>query len=141
MKTIDTWIQLMGATGILHGSTLSFTRLAGKAAVMRWRNITSDVWEEHDIKLTTTALGTITGMVKGRHFMGAKKRFCLFRCDVSRGELQKVLADYDKSTSRLKKEYTKRIQQRDDFKTLGYIYSDWAVDGFDGKQLTVATYI
>ena len=60
---------------------------------------------------------------------------------VSRGELQKVLADYDKSTSRLKKEYTKRILQRDDFKTLGYIYSDWAVDGFDGKQLTVATYI
>ena len=142
VKTIDTWIQLMGATGILHGSTLSFTRLAGKAAVMRWRNITSDVWEEHDIKLTTTALGTITGMVKGRHFMGAKRQwFCLFRCDVSRGELQKVLADYDKSTSRLKKEYTKRILQRDDFKTLGYIYSDWAVDGFDGKQLTVATYI
>ena len=140
VKTIDTWIQLMGVTGIFHGSTLSFSRLAAKAAIMRWRNITSDVWEEHDIKLTTTALGTITGMVKGRHFMAAKQRFCIF-CDVSRGELQKVLADYDKSTSRLKKEYTKRIQQRDDFKTLGYIYSDWAVDGFDGKQLTVATWV
>ena len=23
----------------------------------------------------------------------------------------------------------------------GYIYSDWAKDGFDGKQLTVTTYI
>ena len=140
VKTFDTWIQLMGVTGIFHGSTLSFSRLAAKAAIMRWRNITSVVWEENDLAITKVALGTITGMVKGRHFMAAKQRFCIF-CDVSRGELQKVLADYDKSTSRLKKEYTKRIQQRDDFKTLGYIYSDWAVDGFDGKQLTVATYI
>ena len=29
---------------------------------MRWRNITSDVWQAHDMAITNVALGTITGM-------------------------------------------------------------------------------
>jgi hypothetical protein len=33
------------------------------------------------------------------------------------------------------------VKKRSDFSSLGYIYSDWAKDGFDGKQLTVTTYI
>ena len=34
-----------------------------------------------------------------------------------------------------------KLKKLPDFSTLGYIYSDWAKDGFDGKQLTVTTYI
>ena len=40
-----------------------------------------------------------------------------------------------------KKAYTAKLKKLPDFPTLGYIYSDWAKDGFDGKQLTVTTYI
>ena len=44
-------------------------------------------------------------------------------------------------SKRLKKAYTAKLKKLPDFSTLGYIYSDWAKDGFDGKQLTVTTYI
>ena len=43
--------------------------------------------------------------------------------------------------STAKKAYTAKLKKLPDFSTLGYIYSDWAKDGFDGKQLTVTTYI
>ena len=54
--------QLPTLTRGAHGSTLSFSRLGAKAAVMRWRNITSDAWQAHDMAITNVALGTITGM-------------------------------------------------------------------------------
>ena len=47
---------------------------------------------------------------------------------------------HTRRTSR-KKAYTAKLKKLPDFSTLGYIYSDWAKDGFDGKQLTVTTYI
>ena len=83
-------------------------------------------------------LGTITGMEKGRHVMACKK---LFAFPICRGKLQKVLDTYNGYSKRLKKAYTAKLKKLPDFSTLGYIYSDWAKDGFDGKQLTVTTYI
>ena len=139
VSTIDTWVQLMGATGVIHGSTLSMTRLMGKSAVMRWRNIDSKEWEENDSSLISGGLGTITGMEKGRHVMACKK--VPFAFPICRGKLQKVLDTYNGYTKRLKKAYTAELKKRSDFSSLGYIYSDWAKDGFDGKQLTVTTYI
>ena len=128
----------MGATGVIHGSTLSMTRLMGKSAVMRWRNIDSQEWEENDSSLISGGLGTITGMEKGRHVMACKK---LFAFPICRGKLQKVLDTYNGYSKRLKKAYTAKLKKLPDFSSLGYIYSDWAKDGFDGKQLTVTTYI
>ena len=107
---------------------------------MRWRNIDSKEWEEEDKGLVQVGLGTITGMVKGRHVMASKKQFP-FVLDICSGKLQQVLAKYNKRTEKYKKAYTAEIKKRDDFSTLGYIYSDFAKDGFDGKQLTVTTYI
>ena len=53
----------------------------------------------------------------------------------------KTKSSYDGYSKRLKKAYTAKLKKLPDFSTLGYIYSDWAKDGFDGKQLTVTTYI
>ena len=72
--------------------------------------------------------------------MASKKQFP-FVLDICSGKLQQVLAKYNKRTKKYKKAYTAEIKKRDDFSTLGYIYSDWAKDGFDGKQLTLTTYI
>ena len=52
-----------------------------------------------------------------------------------------TLDTYDGYSKRLKKAYTAKLKKLPDFSTLGYIYSDWAKFGFDGKQLTVTTYI
>ena len=140
VSTIGTWVQLMGATGVIHGSTLSLTRLLGKSAVMRWRNIDSKEWQKEDESLIKNGLATIVGMVKGRHVMASKKQFP-FVFDICSGKLQKVLNTYNERTKKYKKAYTAQLKNRPDFTTLGYIYSDWAKDGFDGKQLTVTTYI
>ena len=78
-------------------------------------------------------------MEKGRHVMACKK--VPFAFPICRGKLQKVLDTYNGYTKRLKKAYTAELKKRSDFSSLGYIYSDWAKDGFDGKQLTVTTYI
>ena len=73
--------------------------------------------------------------------MASKKKFFRFVFDICSGKLQKVLNKYNERTKKYKKAYTAEIKKRPDFSTLGYIYSDWAKDGFDGKQLTVTTYI
>ena len=130
----------MGATGVVHGSALSLMRLLGKSVVMRWRNIDSKEWQKEDESLIKNGLATIVGMVKGRHVMASKKQFP-FVFDICSGKLQKVLDTYNGYTKRLKKAYTAELKKRSDFSSLGYIYSDWAKDGFDGKQLTVTTYI
>ena len=94
---------------------------------------------EQDSSLISGGLGTITGMEKGRHVMACKK--VPFAFPICRGKLQKVLDTYNGYSKRLKKAYTAKLKKLPDFSTLGYIYSDWAKDGFDGKQLTVTTYI
>ena len=107
---------------------------------MRWRNIDSKEWQKEDESLIKNELATIVGMVKGRHVMASKKQFP-FVFDICSGKLQKVLNTYNERTKKYKKAYTAQLKNRPDFTTLGYIYSDWAKDGFDGKQLTVTTYI
>lgn len=57
-------------------------------------------------------------------------------------ELQAVLDKYDGMTSELKEAYKSKIMQdTKEFQDYGWILSDYAPDGFDGKQLTIATYI
>ena len=41
IDTVDSWIQLMSVTGMVHGATLSYTRFIGIADVARWRNACS----------------------------------------------------------------------------------------------------
>merc|ERR1712008_237499 len=57
------------------------------------------------------------------------------------GSLQKVLRDYDRQADKLKEVYEKKIQERPDFNDVGFILTDYCTDFYDGKQLTIATYI
>ena len=40
INTIEDWIELMSVTGVVHGSTLSYTRFLGRAEIARW----NDFW-------------------------------------------------------------------------------------------------
>ena len=42
---------------------------------------------------------------------------------------------------KLKEVYQKKIQERPDFNDVGFILTDYCTDFYDGKQLTIATYI
>jgi hypothetical protein len=150
--SLKSWIEIMSVTGIFHGSTLSYTRLFVKADVIAWRKPKADRFDAGDDQLVRTALGTIVGMQSGRYVMGSKlygfierrlapilNRFGYSKFDPA---LAKALDAYDAKSSELKAAYEASIC-RDEvtLRDYGFILSDFCTDTFDGKQLTIATYI
>lgn len=124
----------MSITGITHGSTLSYSRTFASADVLRWREIQDDIWDSADLNLLSTGLATIAGMSEGRHVM--------MSMDSYHPKLQTVLNTYDTEARALKDAYkTKIMEDSAVFNDYGWILSDFCPDGFDGKQLTIATYI
>ena len=128
----------MAVTGIVHGSTLSYTRLFADVDFLRWRNIQSSTWEAPDVALHLKVLGTICGMDEHRHVMFSSTDIV---GEKYAPKLQDVLDSYDKKATELKEAYKDKIMKDPDFNDYGWILSDFCPDGFDGKQLTVATYI
>uniref|UniRef100_A0A7S2UEN7 Lipoxygenase domain-containing protein n=1 Tax=Attheya septentrionalis TaxID=420275 RepID=A0A7S2UEN7_9STRA len=134
IDTIEKWIELMSVTGVMHGATLSYSRLMGRADIARWRNIQGETWDLMDINVIAGSLGTITGMEEDRHVMGSTEKLYTT-------ELQAVLDDADEKATALKEDYKKKLIANPDFDNFGWILSDYCPDNFDGKQLTIATYI
>lgn len=135
ISSLKDWLILMGVSGIVHGGTLSYTRFIGTAHVTSWRNKLSDVWDSADLSLISQGLGTMTGVEEGRHVMTQ---------DEARpyaAGLRHVLDTYDKKTTAIKAEYQAKLVNHPDFENYGFILSDYCADRFDGKQLTISTYI
>mmetsp|Transcript_19197 Transcript_19197/g.41715 ORF Transcript_19197/g.41715 Transcript_19197/m.41715 type:complete len:542 (+) Transcript_19197:188-1813(+) len=135
IDTLENWIELMAITGDFHGSTVGYTRLGGMGDIMKWRDIRDPKWTAIDAVLCATLLGTVCGMDEGRYTTTST-------CEAPYGaDLQAVLDKYDAMSTELKKEYEAEIQKHPDFSDYGWILSEFCTDGFDGKQLTTATYI
>ena len=137
INSFSDWLSLMSLTGQMHGGTLSYTRFIGVFDIARWRNIHSDIWDDNDFNLIVGGLGTITGMEPGHHVMSAKK-------GPSSGfeeSLQKILDKHQAKATDLKHKYQKELIQSPDFDDYGFILSDFCKENFDGKQVTIATYI
>ena len=77
----------------------------------------------------------------GAHVCGSETKASGSVEDITGGSLQKVLRAYDKQADKLKEVYQKKIQERPDFNDVGFILTDYCTDFYDGKQLTIATYI
>jgi len=57
-------------------------------------------------------------------------------------KLQQVLDTYEEKATDYKESYKNEIMKNTyEFNNYGWILSDFCPDGFDGKQLTVSTYI
>ena len=135
IDTLENWIELMAITGDFHGSTVGYSRLGGMGDIMKWRDIRDPKWDSIDIVLCMTLLGTVCGMDEGRYTTTST-------CEAPYGaKLQAVLDKYDGMSTELKKAYEEEIQKHPDFNEYGWILSEFCTDGFDGKQLTTATYI
>ena len=129
----------MAVTGIVHGSTLSYSRLFADADVLRWRDIRIDTWQAPDISIHVKVLATICGMDEHRHVMSSSTDVVGEKYDE---KLQVVLETYEQKSNALKEAYKNKIMENtDEFNNYGWILSDYCPDGFDGKQLTVTTYI
>jgi hypothetical protein len=142
IDTVSSWSQLMCCTGLVHGSTLSYTRLVIAPEVVRWRDISSEEWDKHDTKLMSTGFGTIAGMTTDRHvFTSSIKHGYEWKTDAISKPVKAVLDKFDAKAEILKTDYTAKIQKRDDFREYGWILTDHCNDGYDGKQHTITTYI
>eukprot|EP00978_Attheya_sp_CCMP212_P041206 scaffold233203_cov59-Attheya_sp.AAC.2 len=106
----------------------------GRADIARWRDIQGETWNLMDINLIGGSLGTITGMEEDRHVMASTEKLYTTK-------LQAVLDDADEKATALKEDYKKKLIANPDFDNYGWILSDYCPDDFDGKQLTIATYI
>jgi hypothetical protein len=100
------------------------------------------VWDDNDVNVIFVGSGTIQGMTVDRHvFTGEITNGFEWETGPISKEVKTVLDKYDDKAEALKKEYTKVITKRDDFRDHGWILTDHCEDGYDGKQHTIATYI
>ena len=67
INSISSWVQLMSCTGIMHGSTISYTRLLGVPEINHWRSINQETDEELNLALIQNMLATVAGMTLDRH--------------------------------------------------------------------------
>lgn len=79
VANLRTWIELMSVTGILHGSTMSFTRLLLTSEIMKRVNPKSDKYELTDAFLAALGSATIIGVVEDRHVFSAGLDMTSFR--------------------------------------------------------------
>ena len=131
----------MAVTGIVHGSTLSYTRLFADPDLLRWRDIRMTTWQAPDVNLHLRVLATICGMDEHRHVMSNSTATDTVGVKYDE-KLQEVLDAYQAKSSEYKETYKKKIMENtSEFNNYGWILSDFCPDGFDGKQLTVSAYI
>ena len=64
---IRTWVELMTVTGLLHGSTLSFSRLGLVSSLTTRIDISGNNFTELSASFLVIAAGTMIGMIEDRH--------------------------------------------------------------------------
>lgn len=142
IDSISSWVQLMSCTGIVHGSTLSYSRMILIPEVIRWRNINEPTYSIQDVNVMSIIASTAQGMKEDRHTFSGKIVNSDPEWDTSSmsKKVKRVLNKYDGKARILKKKYEAKIVKRDDFREFGWILTDHCNDGFDGKQHTMTTY-
>ena len=67
ISTLQSWLELMSVTGILHGCTLSASRLVCCVEFLKRINPESEVYDSKDDSSLVLGMSTIIGMIEGRH--------------------------------------------------------------------------
>ena len=136
VSNIKTWLELMSVTGVLHGSTLSMSRLVLTHSFMVTNSPESDIFLARDALWLSVITGTILGALEDFHV------FSNTLPATSPYNVNRVLLEFDAITHNLKAQYFKEISEDPEtFKNFGWILSDHGPNLIDGKQLTVTTYI
>ena len=131
----------MSCTGIIHGSTLGFSRMGLMPEIIRWRNIKAPTFDESDVALMTNAAPGIHGMTEDRHvFTNAIEHGTTWDTSPISSEVKAVLDKYSSKAEELKTKYENEIEKRDEFREFGWILTDHCTDGYDGKQHSISTY-
>jgi hypothetical protein len=65
--TLKSWIELMSVTGILHGCTLSMSRLVCCEEFLKRINSKNELYDSKDDSSLVLGMSTIIGVIDGRH--------------------------------------------------------------------------
>ena len=140
INTINQWLQLMCCTGMVHGATLSYSRLFLMPEVMRWRNTECHYFDKFDIFQMSVVLATTQDMEVEKHVYTSQIKGWKTEC-VPR-DIMCIHEKYDTKADKLKKDYQKALEKKYCLlREYGWLLTDYCPDGYDGKQLTLTTYI
>jgi len=134
VNSLKQWIELMSALGLMHGGTLSMTRNMIAPEVIS-KVTFGNTYTKADVTTIQAALGTIVGIIDGHHVYGSAIS------KTKDKKLEEILKRYDTLSSLQKELYFNSIKTDPLFSKFGWIWTDYAPDLVDGKQLTITTYI
>jgi hypothetical protein len=143
VSTIDSlasWVELMGAFALLHGNTLSMTRLLMTPNIFRYLGTAKESTEytTKDADFLSSIHRTISGLEPGRYFfsgstLGKVIAHPLLKC---------IMNKFDGLVSMMEMEYYMKLWENpEEFADFGWIMTDYCPDGIDGKQITLNTYV
>jgi len=127
----------MSVTGIMHGNTLSFTRLMITQPILKLVTNNPNFGSVESEFLQTTS-STIVGVIDDRSVFSDKLCYDYKKFGP---ELKGVINKFAGLSSSLKVNYFSKIKKYPNFSQIGWIISDYCSDEVDGKQLTITTYI
>lgn len=143
VSSIDSWIQLMSVTGILHGATLSGTRLCCSLPVLKYfhEGATFKTFDlrplsNNDATVIKVFIGTIVGMLEEhRVFNNVVQEF------LPNPLIRSVELTCGGESAKFKLDYYNSIKNSPEFETFGWLWTDYCPDMIDSKQFTIASYI
>jgi len=137
IDSLKSWIEMMTITGILHGSTFSFTRLQMTTPIMKL-NTTASTYGANDLMAVLTG-GTLVGKFTDHSVFSEND---IYLKDLSSNTVRRVFTKYNKKSEAFKRKYFREISRNSNrFNNFGWLYSDYFPFGYDGKQFTKTTYI
>jgi hypothetical protein len=134
VTSLRQWLELMSVTGLLHGCTLSLTRLTFTEANLWQMAPDSDEFTPYIIEQLGTAFGTLVGLDDDRQVFTTE--------GLEDTQLGSIVQRHLQLSEDLKVAYKNSLDVAGPkFKAWGWILTDYFPDMFDAKQLTITTYV
>ena len=131
------FIELMSASGLLHGCTLSMSRLSLQAPMIAILNPNNPNFDGKDTSYINLIALTIVGALDGYSVFSSSIPY-----DEVPASVIQVLKKYEDKSAALQGQFFEEItSNKQYFKDFGFIQTDHGPEGIDGKQYTIATYI
>jgi len=137
VKNLKLFIELMSASGLLHGSTLSMSRLSLQTPMVAILNPKDPKFTGKDANYVALIALTIVGALDGYSVFSSSIPY-----DEVPASVIQVLKKYEDKSAALQGLFFEEItSNKQYFKDFGFIQTDHGPEGIDGKQYTIATYI
>merc|ERR1712050_84077 len=144
VRTIEEWLEIMSVTGLMHGCTLSATRLLFTKAFLNPAFPNSTTFDKQIKKLMVTSFGTTIGL--------SVDHAVFSHTGLDRDQaLKKVINKHTEKSDTLKSDYMKSlgwvvkggewVVKGGEPMELGWLLSDFFLDFIDNKQLTITAYV